>query len=323
VSQPASIAGHRPAFGSERRAQGEPINRNNVSKRNSTMIPKQRMDELVARLNEANAKYRLGEYSGMADRDFDARLKELHELEKRHPIFMRDDSPTRRIGVEPLTGLTRARHSEPMLSIENAYTYQEIEKFLDQTDAEDYTLEHKVDGVALSLIYENGHLVQALTRGDGVEGDDVTHNAKTIQDIPHVLRRVGSCSWSPPERFEIRGEVYMPKAAFDRWNAAGHYKNPRNAAAGAIRLLNPAECAKRPLRCLVSLIFCFSRERKNGFNLQQVILLDKLCCKSILIVYPVLSSTFAKLWCLCELCEHEFSDVGVDESRHLVSRQGV
>jgi len=213
-------------------------------------MSEQRIDELIARLNEANAKYRLGEPSGMTDREFDARLKELHELEKRHPAFLREDSPTQRIEVEPLTGLTRVRHSVPMLSIENAYTYQEIEKFLDQTNADDYTLEYKVDGVALSLIYENGQLVQALTRGDGVEGDDVTHNAKTIQGIPHKLNPDTANTWSPPERFEIRGEVYMPKSAFQKWNASsgGRYANPRNATAGAIRLLNPAECAKRPLR---------------------------------------------------------------------------
>jgi len=215
------------------------------------MKPEQRIDELVVRLNEANEKYRLGEYSGMRDRDFDERLKELHDLEKRHPEFVRADSPTRRIGVEPLTGLTRVRHSVPMLSIENAYTYPEIEKFLDQTHAESYTLEHKVDGVALSLIYEKGRLVQALTRGDGMEGDDVTHNAKTIPGIPFELEH-GVDSWFPPARFEIRGEVYMPKSAFMQWNAAvgGQYKNPRNATAGAIRLLNASECAKRPLRFL-------------------------------------------------------------------------
>jgi DNA ligase (NAD+) len=214
------------------------------------MTPEQRIDELVTRLNEANEHYRLGESSGMTDREFDKQLKELHELEKRHPEFVREDSPTRRIGLEPLTGLTRVRHSVPMLSIENAYTYPEIEKFLDQTDAVYYTLEHKVDGVALSLVYENGRLVQALTRGDGIEGDDVTHNAKTIPGIPHELKPVDQYSWSPPERFEIRGEVSMSKSAFVSWNAAtgGHYKNPRNATAGAIRLLNPAECAKRPLR---------------------------------------------------------------------------
>ena len=112
-------------------------------------MSEQRIDELIARLNEANAKYRLGEPSGMTDREFDGRLKELHELEKRHPAFLREDSPTQRIGVEPLTGLTRVRHSVPMLSIENAYTYQEIEKFLDQTNADDYTLEYKVDGNCL------------------------------------------------------------------------------------------------------------------------------------------------------------------------------
>jgi DNA ligase (NAD+) len=98
------------------------------------MMPEQRIDDLVTRLNEANEKYRLGEPSGMTDREFDARLKELYDLEQQCPEFVREDSPTRRIGIEPLSGLTRVRHSVPMLSIENAYTYQEIEKFLDQTE---------------------------------------------------------------------------------------------------------------------------------------------------------------------------------------------
>jgi len=212
------------------------------------MKPEQRIDDLVTRLNEANAKYRLGEPSGMTDREFDAQLKELYSLEQQHPEFAREDSPTRRIGIEPLTGLTRVKHSVPMLSIENAYTYQEIEKFLDHTKATSYTLEHKVDGVALSVIYEDGRFVQALTRGDGIEGDDVTHNAKTIQGIPHGLDRDSTDSTFPPERYEIRGEVYMPNSAFQQWNVGGRYANPRNATAGAIRLLNPAECAKRPLR---------------------------------------------------------------------------
>ena len=209
------------------------------------MTAEQKIDDLVTRLNEANDYYRLGKYSGMTDREFDMRLKELYELEKNHPELMRDDSPTRRIGVEPLSGLTRVKHSEPMLSIANVYTYNELEKFLDQTNATYYTLEHKVDGVALALIYEDGRLVQALTRGDGIFGDDVTHNAKTIQGIPHVLPLS-----HPPKRLEIRGEVYMSKDAFQSWNALhnGKYANPRNATAGAIRLLESLECAKRPLR---------------------------------------------------------------------------
>ena len=212
-----------------------------------------RIRELTDLLNQANDKYRRGERSGLTDTQFDKLLRELKTLEDKHPDAARDNSPTCRIGIEPLSGLVRVKHTTPMLSIENVYTLDELAKFLRKADAEfmrrthrepQWMIEYKVDGAALALVYENGELVSARTRGDGVYGDDVLVNARTISGVPLTLNIPG-CRL--PQRVEIRGEAYMKNSAFRNWNATGKYANPRNATAGALRLLDPRECAKRPL----------------------------------------------------------------------------
>jgi DNA ligase (NAD+) len=212
-----------------------------------------RIRELTDLLNQANAKYRRGEPSGLTDSAFDKLLRELKTLEEKYPDEVRTDSPTQRIGVEPLSGLSRVKHASPMLSIDNVYSSDELAAFLRKADAEfakrklgppRWVIEHKVDGAALSLIYKDGELVSARTRGDGVYGDDVLANARTISGVPLTLNMPG-CRF--PQYVEIRGEAYMKNSAFRNWNATGKYANPRNATAGAIRLLDPRECARRPL----------------------------------------------------------------------------
>jgi len=214
-----------------------------------------RLHELTDLLNRANEKYRLGKQSGLTDSEFDKLLRELKTLEEKYPNEARADSPTKRIGIEPASGHVRIKHGIPMLSIDNVYTLDALAEYLHNVDElfrkkqlrePLWSIEKKVDGVAVSLIYKQGQLTAARTRGDGEYGDDVLANVKTICDVPLVLhfpwRRL-------PSRVEIRGEIFMPTAAFQAWNetAKRQYANSRAATVGAIRLLDPRECAKRPL----------------------------------------------------------------------------
>jgi DNA ligase (NAD+) len=221
-----------------------------------------KISELVLLLNRCNDRYRCGESSELSDAEFDKRLRELTVLEEKYPQYADDDSPTRRIGVEPAGGHVSVKHEIPMLSIENVYSSSELKEFLQKTeealqnaepgskiraaDRRIWLVEHKVDGCALALVYDDGILVSARTRGKGDEGEEVLHLARTIQGIPYRIKFPDGA----PKRVEIRGEVYMPLSAFHAWNARmnGKYANPRNATAGALRLLDAKECAKRPLR---------------------------------------------------------------------------
>jgi len=243
-------------------------------------VSRQRINQLVDLLNECNEKYRKGEPSELTDAQFDRYLRELTTLEADFPDAIRADSPTHRIGVEPLSGLARVKHDVPMLSIENAFSVEEVTKFLDTMDkvfkdhrlgTPEYVIEYKVDGCAVSLIYENGVLDSARTRGDGEFGDDITENAKTIPSIPLQLNLAG--------RGEIRGEILMPISAFQVFNRQKKYANPRNATAGALRLLDPKECAKRPLAFIAhsvaghgSFLGCYSQgeffQRMTEYGIQ-------------------------------------------------------
>lgn len=188
------------------------------------------------------------------DHEYDQLLKRLAELEAKHPELVTPDSPTQRVGDAPVSALKQVTHALPMLSIDNTYSIEELREFAARTnkllDGEPVTwvVEYKIDGVAISLRYENGVLVQGATRGNGVVGDDVTHNVRTISDVP--LRLLGN----PPPLLEVRGEVYMTNHDLAELNkeqqAKGGqiYKNTRNLCAGAIRLLDPRICAERKLR---------------------------------------------------------------------------
>lgn len=216
-----------------------------------------RIAALTAELNEHNYNYYVLDQPKISDQDFDFMLKELEKLEIEHPLFKLPDSPTQRVGGQPLKKFTSARHKFPMLSLGNTYSEaellefdQRIQKTLEQPYQ--YVGELKFDGVAISLTYEKGQLVQAVTRGDGQSGDIVTENIKTIRSIP--LRLHGA---DYPDLFEIRGEVFIRRIDFDALNEQRiadedePYANPRNFASGTLKLLDSKEVGKRKLDCFL------------------------------------------------------------------------
>lgn len=216
--------------------------------------PAHRIWELREELESHNYRYYVLAQPEISDREYDAKLRELQDLEKAHPQYASPDSPTRRVGGQPLEGFETVPHSVPMISLANSYDREDIRAFDQRTRKHlgdtpfNYVVEPKIDGVAMSLRYENGRLVRALTRGDGREGDDVTANARTLGSIPLRLR-----TDAPPALLEVRGEVYMPREKFVELNQRREteglavFANPRNATAGALKLLDPREVARRPL----------------------------------------------------------------------------
>jgi len=224
--------------------------------KNDSEAVQQRVTELRAEVEKHNRLYYENAAPEISDRDFDRLLKELADLESAHPELATTASPTQHVGGAPLAAFVSARHLVPMQSLDNTYAESEVADFIRRVkkllpEVEiPFTLEPKVDGVALSLLYENGELVRAATRGDGVAGDDVTENIRTIAAIPHKLKG------EHPARVEIRGEVYLPKKQFARINEerdeAGlpPFANPRNAAAGSLKQLDSRLVAKRGLQAL-------------------------------------------------------------------------
>src|SRR5436305_7408004 len=192
----------------------------------------------------------------VSDAEYDALRRRNDAIEARFPELMRADSPTRRVGAEPTGKFAKVRHAVPMLSLNNAFGDEDVRDFADRIrrflklgeDALAFTAEPKIDGLSLSLRYENGRLVRGATRGDGAVGEDVTANVRTLADIPHELKGRGV-----PDTCEIRGEVYMTKSAFLKLNRrqaeAGKqmFANPRNSAAGSLRQLDASITAARPL----------------------------------------------------------------------------
>lgn len=215
---------------------------------------KKRIDELRCQLNEYNHQYYVLNNPSVSDREFDMLLKELEALEAARPDLHDPLSPTQRVGSDLTKGFKQVEHIYPMLSLSNTYSVEEVDDFVKRIKSslpgEDCTLvgEMKFDGTSISLIYEHGRLVRAVTRGDGEHGDDVTVNVKTIKSIPLQLQGSG---W--PDKFEIRGEIVLPWKAFDRLNAEREFNeeplfaNPRNAASGSLKTLNPAEVSRRGL----------------------------------------------------------------------------
>ncbi|NQD38882.1 NAD-dependent DNA ligase LigA [Permianibacter sp. IMCC34836] len=216
----------------------------------------QQVEQLRASLREHNYKYYVLDQPSVPDAEYDRLMGQLRELEAQHPELVTADSPTQRVGGEPIAAFKQVRHAVPMLSLENAFSDDELRAFvrgiqerLGTTDALEFSCEPKLDGLAISLIYEHGLLVRAATRGDGETGEDVTHSVRTIKSIPLRLNPSGI----PPALLEVRGEVFMPKAAFERFNAKARatgdklLANPRNAAAGALRSLDPKVAATREL----------------------------------------------------------------------------
>ena len=210
---------------------------------------------LRAEIERHNRLYYIEAAPELSDRDFDRLMKGLEELEIAHPELITPDSPTQRVGGEPLPEFATAAHSVPMLSIDNTYSYDEVREWdarvrkgLNPDEPVLYVVELKVDGVAVSLRYENGAFVLGATRGDGERGDDVTANLRTVREVPITLRD------TPPALLEVRGEVYMTNSELARLNELRRaaeeapFANPRNSTAGSLKLLDPKLCARRRLR---------------------------------------------------------------------------
>jgi DNA ligase (NAD+) len=216
----------------------------------------QRAEELRRQINYHNYKYYVEARPEISDREYDRLVKELEKIEADHPELITPDSPTQRVGGQPIEGFVTVRHRQPMLSIDNTYNADELREFdkrvrkaLPKGEPVTYVVELKIDGVAISLTYERGLFTIGATRGDGEHGDDVTHNLKTIHGLPLRLR-----TDEPPALFEARGEVYMTREELARINRdrvakdLEPYANPRNLTAGTLKLLDPRLCAERRLR---------------------------------------------------------------------------
>ena len=211
------------------------------------------ISQLVAELNEHNYRYYVLADPTISDFEFDMKLERLSKLEKEYPEFLQPDSPTLRVGGTVTNEFISARHTYPMLSLSNTYSEGELRDFDQRVrktidGAVEYVCELKFDGLSISLTYETGLLIRALTRGDGEKGDDVTANVKTIKSIPLRLKGSGF-----PKLFEVRGEIILPRPGFEKMNLERAdigempFANPRNAAAGSLKLQDSAEVARRPL----------------------------------------------------------------------------
>ena len=218
---------------------------------------KERIDKLVKEIQRQRALYHVKDAPEISDAALDSLKNELAKLEEQYPSLIRPDSPTQRVGGRAISAFKKVRHSTAMLSLNDAFSKEDIEMWatrnarLTTKRLNPFYCELKIDGLAVSLIYQDGLLIRAATRGDGRVGEDVTHNIKTINDIPLRLKTVGQKG-----EIEVRGEVYIDKAGFQKINAEQKkkggviYANPRNLAAGTIRQLDPKITAQRPLRFL-------------------------------------------------------------------------
>jgi DNA ligase (NAD+) len=215
-----------------------------------------RIDQLRKEIQEHSFRYHVLDQPTISDQEYDALMRELRELELRHPHLVTPDSPTQRVGAPPLDKFEAFRHPTPMLSLANAFSPEEIRafdervrRFLGSSETVEYAMDPKIDGLAVNLLYESGRLVAAATRGDGETGENITQNVRTIASVPLRLRDRGPA----PPTLEIRGEVYLTRDGFERTNeerlARGEppFANPRNAAAGSIRQLDSSIAASRPL----------------------------------------------------------------------------
>ena len=222
-----------------------------------------RAAELRRLIERANHAYYVLDTPEISDAEYDRLFRELQELEAKHPELRTPDSPTHRVGAEPASAFKKHRHLVPMLSLANAFTEAELAEWEErnarlspEVTTAGYTLEVKIDGAAVSLTYQDGVFVTGATRGNGVEGEDVTANLRTVLDVPLRLHGKG---W--PKLMEVRGEVYLSKSRFAELNKERErsgeptFANPRNSAAGALRQLDPKITRSRGLK-----IFCFHIE---------------------------------------------------------------
>jgi DNA ligase (NAD+) len=253
----------------------EPISHHNIFPKGVSDMEKdaaaQRITSLSKELERHNRLYYEKDMPEITDAEYDALFKELQELEQGFPELALPDSPTKRVGGRPLAKFSQVRHTMPMLSLENGFTEEDLRDFDDRVKRflglagatqVSYICEPKMDGVAVELVYQHGLFSVGSTRGDGMVGEDVTENLKTLKDIPLRLRME-----EPPELLTVRGEVYLPLAPFQRLNKEREedglppFANPRNAAAGSLRQLDSRITAKRPLS-----IFCYAQGETLGLS---------------------------------------------------------
>ena len=226
-----------------------------------------RIEELRALIRRHDRLYYVRAAPEISDFEYDQLFAELLSLEEAHPDLVTTTSPTQRVGGQPLEGLEQVEHAVPMLSLDNSYSKDELRTWYDRMCREldgppaGLAAELKIDGVSISLIYEDGRLTRGVTRGNGLVGDDVTANVRTIRQLPMVVD-------GAPPTMEIRGEVYMSRTVFENLNrqrrqaGEAEFANPRNATAGAIRLLDSRESARRRLG-----LWCYQLARAEGWEL--------------------------------------------------------
>ncbi|MDD3452940.1 MAG: NAD-dependent DNA ligase LigA [Bacilli bacterium] len=229
---------------------------------------KTRINELIEILNNANYNYYVNDNPTITDQEYDKYLRELISLEEKYPDLKQSNSPTNKIGGEVINEFKKIIHEKPMMSLSNVFNEEEIIAFDERIKKEinnpKYVAELKIDGLSVSLLYENGKLVRAATRGDGITGEDITHNVKTIKSIPLFLNQ--------DIDIEVRGEIYMPKTSFEiineerRKNNQDLFANPRNAAAGSVRQLDSKIAASRNLDCF---LYHLPEAEKYNINTQE------------------------------------------------------
>ena len=242
-----------------------------------TSSTKEKINQLRSVIRQHDRKYYVENAPTITDYEYDLLVKELQQLEQAHPELITPDSPTQRVGGEPLSQFATINHKIPMLSIDNTYSGEELREFdqrikrmagIDKQQDIEYVVELKIDGIAITLWYENGLFMRGATRGDGFKGDDVTANLKTIHQIPLSLESAGK-GQHVPSVLEIRGEIYLPNKEFQRLNeervesGEPQFANPRNAAAGSLKLLDPRITARRRLH-----IFTYAIGYYEGVELQ-------------------------------------------------------
>lgn len=241
-----------------------------MTKNNDTLA--EELSRLRQQIEYHNQRYHQQDDPEIPDREYDRLFERLLEIEHAHPELVTPDSPSRRVGSEPLPGFQQVSHEIPMLSLDKVFTGEDLERFntrilkrLDTDEALEFNCEPKIDGVAVSLLYEDGFLVRGATRGDGRTGEDISHNVRTIRDIPLKLK-----GKDIPRLLEVRGEIFMTRSSFARMNEEAAKKderlfvNPRNAAAGTLRQLDARITAKRPLT-----MFCYSTGLVEGGELPE------------------------------------------------------
>ncbi len=298
---------------------------------------RQRIDELTDEINYHSYRYYVLDDPEISDQQFDAMLAELQELEERFPELQRADSPTMRVGAEPSDQFATVEHAVPMLSLDKSFDDNELIEFdrrlkrhvgMDSDESIAYVCELKIDGLAVSLRYEEGTLVQGATRGDGRRGEDITANLRTVRSIPLRLRS------DPPPVVEVRGEVFLPVPEFERINAERAengeepFANPRNCAAGSVRQLDPSITASRRLD-----IFCFGTGEVEGTtfdtHLEELEMLRSLGLRLNPHVMAVDSVEEAREYCLGWTDKRSELDYEVDgvvvkaDSVHLQKRAGA